>query len=376
MRLSLKTTLAAVLLAGTSLVGAMQARAEEFTIVAVHSLTGGLAFLGVPATNAMKLAVEEANQKKLLGKDTIRFIVFDNASNSQEAITAFNRAALQEKALIIMGPSDSTRCAVIGPQLNDLKVPTITTCQSDAALPTSPYLFKSTTDPLGAIRPLGDYAVKKLGLKRVAAVFLRDNDGQIANARAFLDPVAKSGVTVVGQEGVLSTDTDYAAVATKLAAAKPDGVYIGANAEQAANIVTQLRTAGLTSVKIFGSSSLGVDYIKTGGPAVDNTFMTLDYDPGSARPLNVAFAADYRKRFGTDAENYAAVGYSDMLMAIDAIRRAQPSVTREHVRETLLSQKNLPVVIGNGMLTQMPNRVPEYGIGVFAIQGGKIVAAP
>ena len=376
MRLSLKTTLAAALLAGTSLVAAGQARAEEYKLVAIHSLTGGLAFLGVPATNAMKQAVDEFNAKHALGAgNSMNLIVYDNASNSQETITLYNKAALQDKALMILGPSDSTRCAVIGPMLNDLKVPDLTACQSDAALPTSPYLFKSTTNPVGAIRPLGEYAVQKLGLKRVAAVFLRDNDGQIGNARAFLEPVTKAGATVVGQEGVLSTDTDYAAVATKLAAQKPDGIYIGANAEQAANIVMQLRAAGLTTTKIFGSSSLGEDYIKTGGKAVENTYMTLDYDPASKKPMNVAFAAEYKKRFKIDAENWAALGYSNIQVVVDAIKKAQPHVTRESLKKVMETQKGVSVVIGGGTWNQTATRVPEYGIGVFMIKDGKITPA-
>ena len=137
----------------------------------------------------------------------------------------------------------------------------------------------------------------------------------------------------------------------------------------------QLRTAGLTTTKIFGSSSLGEDYIKTGGKAVENTYMTLDYDPASKKPMNVAFAAEYKKRFKIDAENWAALGYSNIQVVVDAIKKAQPNVNRESLKKVMETQKGVSVVIGGGTWNQTATRVPEYGIGVFMIKDGKITPA-
>jgi branched-chain amino acid transport system substrate-binding protein len=368
---------AGALVAAFILAASSQGKADDIQLAAIHATTGPLAFLGVPATNAMKVTMDQLNAEHFLGNDKLVLDVQDDGAITTQTMTLINRAALQLHALVILGPTDSIRSVAVAPLINDLKVPTITTAQSAAGLVAGPWLFKSTADPTGAISPLADYAAKKLNLKRVASVFLRDSDGQIANAKVFTDGVTKAGVPVVAQEGVLSSDTDYSAIATKLAGLDIDGIFIGANAVQAANIVLQLKRAGVRpDIKIFGSASFGVDYIKAGGAAVDGSFLTIDYNPQNDLPQNKTFYAEYLKRFSVPPDNWAGVGQACMMVAAYAIKAAGPNPTREKVRDAIAALKDVPVVDGNGRWSQTPSRVPEYGIVVATIQGGKIVAAP
>ncbi len=377
--MAIRTTPAvlAAFLASAILACASHAKADDIQIAAVHAQTGPLAFLGVPAVKGMKLAIDELNAKHFLGKDNLVLDVQDDGAVTTQTMTLFNRAALQLHALVILGPSDSIRSVAVAPLVNDLKVPTITTAQSAAGLAAGPWLFKVTVDPKGAILPLVDFALQQLHVKTVVSVYLRDNDGQIANMKTFTEGVEKGGAQVVAREGILSSETDYSAVATKIAALNPDGLYVGANAVQAANIVLQLKRAGVRpDLRVFGTSSLGLDYIKAGGSAVDNTFMTIDYNPESQTPYNKAFFAAYEKAYGAPPENYSGVGYDCVVLAASAIKAAGPNPTREKVRDALMTLKNIPVAMGNGHWNENPSRVPDYGIVVAMIQGGKIVAAP
>ena len=355
---------------------AVFAQSNEVTIAVIHSQTGPIAFLGVPAVNAIRMAADEINEKKLAGDVRIKLVVNDDATQTQQTQQLINRAVLQDNALMILGPSDSTRSAAVAPLINQFQIPAITTAQSAAAFTSGPWVFKITTDPVGAIRPLGEYAAKKLNVKKVAAIFYRDNDGQIANTRNFTTALKDAGAQIVAEEGVLSSETDYTAVATKIAALKPDGIYLGANAEQAANMAVALRNAGIgADVKLFGSSSLGEDYIKQGGKATDNTYNTSDYNPQSSSAMNVAFRENYKKRYNTDANNWAAVGYDSMMVAAAALKAAGANPTREKVRDALAKLKGVSVVIGSGTWNNTESRIPEYGITVNVIKDGKISAA-
>lgn len=369
--------LGAMVATSALMIAAAHAQSNEITISVIHSQTGPIAFLGVPAVNAIRMAADELNEKKFLGDTKIKLIVNDDATQTAQTQQLINRAALQDNALMILGPSDSTRSAAVAPLINQFQIPTITTAQSAAAFAAGPWVFKVTADPVGAIKPLGEYAAQKLGLKRVATIFYRDNDGQIANTRTFVAGVKAAGAEIVAEEGVLSSETDYTAVATKIAALKPDGIFLGANAEQAANMTVAMRNAGVPEdIKFFGSSSLGEDYIKQGGKATDNTYNTSDWNPQSTTALNIAFRDNYKKRYNTDANNWAAVGYDSMMVAAAAIKAAGPNPTREKVRDALARLKDVPVVMGSGTWNNTESRIPEYGITVNLVKDGKITAAP
>lgn len=97
---------------------------------------------------------------------------------------------------------------------------------------------------------------------------------------------------LIAEETILIGDSDFGPLATKIAAAKPDAIWLGSNAAQAANLVIQLKQAGVSpNVALFGTAGLGVDYLKIGGKAVENTYFSIDFNDQSTVPMNVRSAA-------------------------------------------------------------------------------------
>ena len=71
---------------------------------------------------------------------------------------------------------------------------------------------------------------------------------------------------------------------------------------------------------------------KIGGKAVENTYFAIDFNDQSTAPMNVKFRENYKKRYNTEPDNWAAVGYSEALLAARAIKDSMPNPTRETVR--------------------------------------------
>ena len=362
------------LLAGAAL-GSVPATAAEFTIASVKALTGPLAFVGVPEANAVKMAVDELNAANYLGAgNSIKLISNDDQNDRAQMTTLLTRAAKVDNALIVLGGANSVLMIAMAPLLNDLQIPMFATAQTAAPLATTKWYLKVTASSELQVAPLAQYAIDKVKPQRLAAIWGRDNDGHINNMKAFMGPLGAKGMKPIAEETILISDTDFGAVSTKIAAAKPDAIWLGSNAAQAANLVIQLKQAGVASnVVLFGTAGLGADYLKIGGQAVENTYFAIDYNDQSKAPLNVKFAENYKRLYNTAPDNWAAVGYSEALLAARAIKDSMPNPTREKVLEAIMKLKDADVVMGSGKWSQKADRIPEYGPAVMVIRGGKPV---
>ena len=365
-----------LLLAGAVL-GSFPVAAAEYTIASVKALTGPLAFVGVPEANAVKMAVDELNASNYLGAgNSIKLVSNDDQNDRAQITTLLTRAAKVDNALIVLGGANSVLMIAVAPLLNDLQIPMISTAQTAAPLAASKWYLKVTASSELQVAPLAQYAIDKIKPQRLAALWGRDNDGHINNMKAFMGPLAAKGFKPIAEETILISDTDFGALSTKIAAAKPDAVWLGANAAQAANLVIQLKQAGVSSnVVLFGTAGLGVDYLKVGGKAVENTYFSIDYNDQSTNPMNVRFAQNYQKRFNTPPDNWAAVGYSETMIAARAIKDSMPNPTREKVLDAIMKMKGADVVLGGGKWTQKADRIPEYGPAVMVVRNNKPVPA-
>lgn len=375
--LKTRGSLAVALLCSASF-AAMPALAKDYLIGAGQALTGAYAFVGVPQTNGAKQAVEDLNAQNFLGGGN-KFVlnVYDDANDRGQTMTMLNKAALQDKVLAYIGPSNSAISVAVAPALNDLKIPTISVSTTTQAVDITPYWFKLTTTSEGLVTPLARYAVEKLQIKRPARVYVSDHESHVNQSGAFRDYMKKAGLELVADEGVLARDTDYMAVATKVAQAKPDGIYIGAVGVQAANIAIQLRQAGVPAdVKFFGTAGLGEDYVRAGGEAVNNTFSASDYDPTRSDKMSQDFVRNYQATYKVIPDNFAATGYTQMQIIAHAVKASMPDATPDKVRDNLVKLKNIPVVMGSGTWSMTESRIPEYDLAILEVKDGKLVGAP
>ena len=365
------------LLLGSAALVPLSSTAAEFTIASIKALTGPLAFVGVPEANAVKMAVDELNAANYLGAgNSIKLNSYDDQNDRAQIATLLTRAARVDNALIVLGGANSSLMIAVAPMLNDLQIPMFSTGQTAAPLAISKWYLKVTASSELQVAPLAQYAVDKVKPQRLAAIWGRDNDGHVNNMKAFMAPLAAKGIKPIAEETILISDTDFGAVSTKIAAAKPDAIWLGANAAQAANLVIQLKQAGVApNVVFFGTAGLGADYLKIGGKAVENTYFSIDFNDQSTAPMNVKFIENYKRLYNTAPDNWAAVGYSETLLAARAIKDSMPSPTREKVLEAIMKMRDADVVLGGGKWTEKPDRIPDYGPAVMVIRNNKPVPA-
>jgi branched-chain amino acid transport system substrate-binding protein len=362
-----------VLAAGLACAIPLAALAQEVKLGVVLSSTGTFAFVGAPVINAIKMAYEELEASNYFGKTRVTLMVEDNRSDKQEALTLINRMATRDNAVMIIGPVSTGEAMAAAPLAVDLKVPLFTTATAPDVLKAGPWIFKSTETAEQYMPPLGKYVAEKLKPKSCMYIFIRDNEGYVRQKDILRDVMKGEGVAVAGEESILAADSDFTALATKIVAAKPACIYVGTPPEQGANIVLQARQAGMPAQTILvGNSGMGSErYLKAGGKLVEGTLLPTDFVPTGFNEQGRKFVENYKKKYGMAPDSWAAVGYSMMLVAANAIHGAGANPTRDAVRQAMAGTRNVPVVVGHGTFSLDADRIPHYGGVVLEIKDGK-----
>ena len=355
------------------------AQADEINISAELALTGPYAFAGAPSRDGLTIALEEINAKGIAGNHTIKLTIEDTASDKQQGITLINQFARQEKVVLVLGPSSSLEGVAVAPIANSLKVPLLTTTAlADDIIKSGEWAFRTPASAAGTIGEVAKYATQKLGVKTAVLVFVRDNDGAIAQKNVARDALKERGAEIVSEESVLSADTDFMAVVTKLTTQKIDAIFLACPSELSANFIIQARQAGIDpKTQFIGTPAMGSSrFIQVGGKAVEGATFAADYFPANDSPQNKGFVQAFNAKYKRDPDALAALGYTSLYVAAAAIKQAGASPTREKVRAALAGIKDLPVVLGNGKFSFDANRAPDYGALVLTVKNGQFIIAP
>ena len=147
------------------------------------------------------------------------------------------------------------------------------------------------------------------------------------------DVMTAGGVAGTGEELILSAGSDFTALATKIVAAKADCLCLGTPPEQGASIVIQARMPANTV--LLGNTGMDpARHLNAGGTMVEATYLLAEFVPAGVNDMGRAFITNYTKKYNTAPDSSAAVGFSMMLIAGNAIKAAGSNPTRRATRST------------------------------------------
>ena len=351
---------------------AASAQSKEIPIGVMNAMTGNYAFGGVPIQNAMKLALEQANAAGLPGGWKFKIFEGDTAGEKAQAISLVSKFIKHDNAMLILGPTTSGEALAGAPVANELKTPILAIGSSPDIIATGPWAFKIQATPVDIMNFLGQLAVEKLHVKRMVTIIDQSNDGYVLQKNALANYLKGAGATIVADEQFVASDSNFLALATKISSMETDAIFIAAPAEVAANLIIQIRQAGLDpKVKIFGPSTFGsMGFIKAGGKAVDGTYVVSDYSPNGTSAQNQAFVKAYQARYKAVPDNWAGMGYALATVAIQAVRNAGAEPDRQKIRDELAKLNKVPTVLGTGTWSVDAKRNPSYGGVLLQVKGG------
>ncbi|MBV7407452.1 ABC transporter substrate-binding protein [Maritimibacter sp. DP1N21-5] len=356
------------------------AMAEEYKVVILQSLTGGAAFIGKNVADGAAMAAEELNANGFFGEgNSMAFEVADDATDRTQTLSLITRMAADEDVLLVMGPTSGSVALAGASVANEREFPVMTTTNSMEVIENGPWSFILTQPADVTIPYIADFTANEMGAKNCAIIGVKDNEAYVALQKKYEEMIQERGVGIASVDGVALADSDFSALATKIATADQDCIFIGTPAAQGANIIIQLKQAGLDpETPIIGHNAFASPtFIEKGGAAVEGVYLMGAWVPGGDDEFSTAFAENFEAKTGVPADEWHAVGYSGMQVVANAIKDAAEAgtLTREGVRDALGMQKDIPVVIGEHTYSFDEERVPHFGMKVLTVKDGAFASA-
>jgi branched-chain amino acid transport system substrate-binding protein len=359
-------------LAALALPLAFAGGSTELKVAILAPLSGPVPTFGVSTRDGALLAVDEWNAKGGVGGAKIVPIVEDSQCTPDPAVNAANKVIDQDKVKFIIGEVCSKASIPISEIANAKKViqisPTSTntdvTINADGS--TKAYVFRACfIDPFQGL--VGANFAWGKGMKTAFIMLDQANDYVKGLAEAFEKAFIAKGGKIVGKETYTDKDTDFSAILTKVAAAKPDLVYLP-DYYNIVNLATkQAKEKGIT-VPFMGGD--GWDSSDLDRVAADGGFYTNHYSDTDPRPEVQNFLKAYGAKYkGAVPDALAALAYDATNMLLQAIKEAG-SVDTDKVR---LALEKITFNGVSGKITFDKLHNPVKSAPILAVKGGKIV---
>lgn len=314
-----KQTVAVVALA---LAGVASAQ-EVVKIGHASGVTGPVAYFGKDDENGARMAVEALNARGVaIGGKKVRFelVAEDDAADPKQA-TAVAQKLVDARVHAVVGHETSGTTIPASKIYYDAGIPQISPASTSPKYTQQGFntAFRVVANDVQLGRALGGYAVKGMGVRRVAVVDDRTAYGQ-GLVTEFSKGVQQQGAAIVAKEFTNDKATDFSAILTKIKAANPDLVFFGGMSAVAGPMLRQMKQLGM-NVKMMGGDGICSDEIfkLSGGTMTDGQVVCAEAggveEAGKAALEN--FRAAYKKRFGIDVQIIAPYSY-DAVMAIAA----------------------------------------------------------
>lgn len=361
--------------------GASSASAQEIAIGVPVSLTGVYAFVGTAAVKGLQMAVDEINAGSEAGPGrSLKLVIADDGSNTNQTITLVNRLANVDKVVAIAGPSASPTVLAVSPVVNQLQIPMLGIAVTQAVNKAGPWSNRVLNSPTTLMTVLANYTLDAVKPKTIMTVASRDNDGAAAQTKVIRS-VLDGKVTFLPEESAMMAETDFSALSTKIASLKPDAVMVTMNDSAAANIILQARQAGTAPTVRFvaNNAAASASFLRIGGKAVEGTLIGTDAFPEiRTDALAKTFVANFQKKYNATPDQWNAVGYTIGKLYGHALSNVKGPVTRQNLNDAVVAIRNFPVVLGSGkgnFSFSAGEREPTYEPILITVKDGKFMPA-
>jgi ABC-type branched-subunit amino acid transport system substrate-binding protein len=288
-------------------------------------LTGPQAAIGKDDENGVRMAIERLNAEGLvIGGHKTRFelVSQDDAGDPRTGITVA-QSLVDDNVKVIFGPFNSGVAIPISNLVNVAGIVMATVASNPSITQHGyPFVFRISASDTQLGSRMGEFAARKLKVKRIAVIDDRTAYGQ-GLADEFINAAKANGIEIVDREYTTDKATDFVSILTHVKGAGADGIFYGGYYAQAGALRKQMKRLAMNGYLLGGDAMCNAELAKLGGDAVD----TGVYCPQGGPVLEQSqegrqFKADYKQRFATDPLTYSAALYDGMKIVAQAMQKA------------------------------------------------------
>ncbi len=319
--------------------------------------------------NSFNLALEEINASQRLGDLTLKFIVEDDQSTVEGAVTAFNKLIHQDKVPVILGVWTSHVARSVFPIAQENKVVAFSPVVIASDLTKDRDFVFRASHTTEALIPEGvKLTQQKLGYQKVATIADTVDAASRNGDEVFRKALAENGVTVLATEELATGEVDFRAQLTRIKALAPDAIFVSAQQIEVIHILKQAREIGIPTNTPIISMILSIDEIQRVGTAAEGAITFTDWVSTADTPGNQAFVQNYTAKYGMQPSVWAAQPYAAVYILAEAIKNAE-STDAAGIATALAEIKDFDTILGKFAFD--PNGDPIYDPVALIVRDSK-----
>ena len=321
--------------------------------------------------NAFNLALEEINYSDS-GSAKLKFIVEDDRSTTDGAVSAFNKLIQQDKVPVILGVWTSEVAQTVFPIAQENRVVAFSPVVVAGGLTEiGDFIFRAA-QPTDVLIPAGVTVTKEqLGYQRVATIADSDDHFAQTSNKEFEQTLSDSGVEILQAESFQTGETDFTAQLTRIRDVDPEAIFVSAQQIETILIFKQARALGIPSDVPFITASLSSDDIESAEGAAEGAITFASWSSKTDTPGNLAFVEKYHTRYGREPSVWAALSYAAVHVLAEAIANAE-SPDSVGIRDALANISNLDTVLGQFSFNEVGDGA--YDPKVLIVRAGRLEA--
>jgi branched-chain amino acid transport system substrate-binding protein len=303
-----------------------------WVIGTMGALSGDAAAFGVGVYRGAELAVDRAVEMDLACNVELR--PEDSQGNPDQATSLAESLISDERLVACVCPYSSEEALSVGALFSEAGVLMATTAMADGMAEQGLETWFRAVPRDGLQGPAtAAYIEDALGAESVAVV--HDDEGR---ARDLGEAVAgELGDASVGRFEVPSEQTDFSGVAAEVDDAGPDLVYYaGRQASRAAQLLAELREAGVRAQFVASDRAKDASFGEQAGDAAEGAIVTCPCVDPLALEGAVEFVDDYRARYNEAPRTFAVDLYDMTIFVLQALRGLDEDDTMQAARRAVI----------------------------------------
>jgi branched-chain amino acid transport system substrate-binding protein len=298
-------------------VGAAQSKSPVAGLIAVEGpMTGAQASTGIDMADGAQLAIDQINAAGGVRGVQLKMLKLDDKATAAGGVAA-ERKAVASRAFAVVGPFNSS---VGVANLSLYKKAGLPIVRLTSSVKTEG--FGATTQPMDSqVAPVEINEITKvLHATRPAIVY--DTSTYTAGiAKQVKAGLAKAGDPAVAMVSVKSTQTDYSAALSKLAAAHPGLLYISAYGAEAGAIAKAASTAN-TGKCFVDLAAQGPDFVTAATQPVASACLSSGVPSAQQFAGASQYVTDYQSMFHTSPGTWGTFTYDSVEILAAALQKA------------------------------------------------------
>jgi ABC-type branched-subunit amino acid transport system substrate-binding protein len=223
-----------------------QPAVTSWNISVISTLTGPVAFAGLPAAWAADFAVKEINDAGGVKGLPIKITKYDDAFDTAKAVSAMSRAV--QDALAVIGPIAGPGSKAVGSIAVEAGVPFMAAIQ----FPSIRQLFKPwgicawQDSGSSANLCIAEWVKINPDIKSLVILYMPADPAHVEEIKEVEKELPKSGIKLLGKVEVEVGQLDLGPSAVRAMNLHPDGYYSTIHLDQYARLAIEMRKRGMT----------------------------------------------------------------------------------------------------------------------------------